>query len=527
MAYGDIKLFTIEWTSASVSSLYKNYPIKKKYKQTIVTNSPSWPDSYTLYSDTKYWFPFTDVAISDENHIEYNENDEFTFDISNYVRKSKAASPARNKQETSAIQPGTRVIFANDIYQSLTNQFKWADTGFSEESNPYTTESIPLWKRMSDASSTPIYFWYHPFLRRFFPIEQKPEISVLPFSDNFNESKWESFIGDATEINLENFTARQIQELVSTGVPFSGATQVIENLDSIVKRSLSGERVPGSWSADGRFETIAPFIDDERLYPKDTGFESSSTTSVKVTRRVRSGVVTGGGSTGEFGVFSVDKPQMIQYYTKSDGSTASTPERFVFDYRPNNVTYSNIGSEWTEIERVNNTPYIDFKNFRLMKINFDFVVGDANNLYTSIDAKLKRLRTMAMRPEPVIFLGFDSMFQEQIIVPTMTGGSGIVFAIVELQITSAQRSRAGDGSAPPTLGDVPSGSINRATVSMTIQELPLEGPQLIVLPKPPKDIPQIPPPPTTTDEPCINLLSAGVATSPDGKAVTRCTPPAE
>ena len=522
MAYGDIKLFTIEWTSASVASLYKNYPIKKKFKQTVVTNSPTWPDSYTLHSNTKYWFPFVDVEISDENHIEYETNDEYTFDIDNYIRKSQNVSPARNKQEVSVIQPGTRVIFANDIYQSLDNKFKWADTGFAEDKNPYSGESIPLWRRMSDTSSTPVYFWYHPLLRRFFPIEQKPEISELPFTETFNESKWESFIGDATEINLDNFTARQIQELASTGVPFAGATQVIENLDNLTVRSLTGDKVPGSWSADGRFEALTPFVDDERLYLKDSGFESRSATSVKVTRRVKSGAITGGSSTGEFGVFSVDRPQMLQYYTKPDGSTSSTPARFTFDYRPNNVTYSNIGSEWTEIERVNNTPYIDFKNFRLMKINFDFVVGDPNNLYTSIDKKLQLLRTMAMRPEPVLFLGFDAMFQEQIIVPSMTGGSGIVFAIVELQISSAQRSRAGDGTAPPTLGDVPPGSINRATVSMTIQELPLEGPNLIVMPKPPKDIPQVPPPPTTGEEPCVNRYSSGVRLSPDGTPLNDC-----
>lgn len=522
MSYGDIKLFTVEWTSASVSSLYPKYPVKKKFKQTVVTNTPTYPDSYTLYSNTKYWFPFTDVDISDENHIEYSDGDEYTFDISSYVRKPQSVSPARNKQEVSLMPTGTRVIFANDIYQSLDAKFKWQDTGFDESKNPYSGESIPLWRRMSDTSASPIYFWYHPLLRRFFPIEQKPEISELPFIESFNESKWESFIGDGTEINLENFTARQIQELASTGVPFNGATQVIENLDNIVMRSLSGESVPGSWSADGRFEALTPFIDDEKGYAKDTGFQSESTTSVKVTRRISSGAITGGGSTGEFGAFSVDRPQMLQYYTKPDGSTSSTPDRFVFDYRPNNVTYSNLGSEWTEIERVNNTPFIDFKNFRLMKINFDFVIGDQNNLYTSIDKKLKLIRTMAMRPEPVLFLGFDSMFQEQIIVPTMTGGTGIVFAIVELQITSAQRSRAGDGTAPPTLGDVPPGSINRATISMTIQELPLEGPNLIVLPRPPKDIPQIPPPPTTEDEPCINRYSSGVRVGPGSQPLSDC-----
>jgi len=128
-----------------------------------------------------------------------------------------------------------------------------------------------------------------------------------------------------------------------------------------------------------------------------------------------------------------------------------------------------------------------------------------------------------MRPQPVTFLGFDAMFQEQIIVPHLTGGSGIVFAIVDLSITSAQRSRSGDGSLPPSRADVPPGSINRATVNMTIQELPLEGPNLIVMPRPPKDIPQVPPPPTT-DSTCVNRWTTDTTQGPNGEPQTDCPP---
>ena len=525
MSYGNIQLFTVGWTKRDSASLYKNYPIKKKYKQTIVTNTPEWPNSYTLYEQQSYWFPFEDVKLSDENHVPYTEGDEYTFDIEKYVKAKQAAIPAPNKQIVARIETGTRVIFANDIYQSLEAKFNWKDTGFPDDQNPYDKSSIPLWKRMSDNSSAPSYFWYHPLLRRFFPLADKPELKELPLSSTFDESKWDAFIGDATEINLENFTARQIQELVSTGVPFDGATQVIKNLDLTTSRALSGEQVPGSWSREGRFQSIMP---DEMLeYGADNGTESSPSTTVKVTRRIKTGLIGGDGSSGEFGRFSVDKPQMLQYYKNPDGSTSRFPARFVFDYRPNNVTYSNIGSEWTEIERVNNTPYVDFKNFRLMKINFEFVIGDSNNLYTSIDNKLKELRKMAMRPEPVTFLGFDAMFQEQIIVPKLTGGSGIVFAIVELQITSAQRTRSGDGSAPPTLGDIPVGSINRATVNMTIQELPLEGPNLIVMPRPPKDIPQVPPPPGEKEPPCVARFSSGVKMGAEAATASDCPPVTE
>lgn len=518
MAYGDIKLFTVEHTSSSVGSLFPNYPIKQKFKQTIFTPSPTFPNSYTLHSSIYYWFPFDEITQSDENHIVYNDDDEFSFDNEKYKIAAKAAAPAINKQKASYIIPGTRVIFANDIYISLDINFKWSKTEFKEQDNPYTTDLIPIWRRLSDTSSSPVSFWYHPLLRRFYSLSDNLKSSILPTSEDFDESKWESFTGDATEINLSNFTVRQIQELVSTGLPFDGATQIIEKNDSLSMRSINGQGGSGSYSSDGRF---IPLAEDEMLKGYDPGIPKNTAT-VTVTRRVRTGLI--GGSSGDAGDFSVDKPQMIQYYKNESGTTVPVPTRFEFDYRPNLITYSDIGANWSEIDRVNNTPYIDFKNYKLMKINFEFVIGDSNTLFTSIDSKLKMLRVMAMRPEPVLFLGFDSMFQEQIIVPTMSGGSGIVFAIIDLSITSIQRVRGADGSS---FENSSLGNINRATVNMTIQELPLEGPNIIVMPKPNKDTPQVPPPPTTDQDPCIVKLSRSVRIGTSGAVEQDCPPPAE
>jgi hypothetical protein len=115
-----------------------------------------------------------------------------------------------------------------------------------------------------------------------------------------------------------------------------------------------------------------------------------------------------------------------------------------------------------------------------MKISFEFVVGDNTNLMTSCDDELKMLRQMATRPESVIFLGMDKMFTEQLIYPSWTGGSGIEFAIVDLTINSVQRVQQ-----PPDANSSssPRGEIARATCNITMQELPLEGPNLIVLPR--------------------------------------------
>jgi hypothetical protein len=189
------------------------------------------------------------------------------------------------------------------------------------------------------------------------------------------------------------------------------------------------------------------------------------------------------GAEGEGGAGSSDRPQMVQVYTNPDGTLSSVPARFEFSYRPNSVNYSNIGSEWTEIARVNNSPLLDFRSFKLMKISFEFLVGDNNNIFTSCDEQLRTLRTMALRPFPVTFLGFDAMFGERLVYPSFSGGSGIEFAIVDMSIVSVQRARADAGA----FGQTPTGEINRATVSLTLQELPKEVQSLIQLPKLPRD----------------------------------------
>ena len=185
-----------------------------------------------------------------------------------------------------------------------------------------------------------------------------------------------------------------------------------------------------------------------------------------------------------------------------------------------------MGSEWSEIDRVNNTPFVDFRNFKLMKISFEFIVGDSNNLFTSCDDQIALLRKMAMRPEPVIFLGFDQMFNEQMTYPTVSGGSGVEFAIVDMSINSIQRTRvASSGGSDQNIS--PNGNINRATVSMTLQELPINKQQLYKLPKLAPDI-VIPKIPTTTKDTCKKSISGadfqkqfGVSRKDYCKAVTK------
>jgi hypothetical protein len=89
---------------------------------------------------------------------------------------------------------------------------------------------------------------------------------------------------------------------------------------------------------------------------------------------------------------------------------------------------------------------------------------------------------MSARPYPVILYGFDDLLINANPF-SMSTGAGVQFFIQELTISSLIRTSTG--------------AINRATCSMTLQEVPIEYINIISLPKlVPGEI--ITPPPTTT-----------------------------
>ena len=321
--------------------------------------------------------------------------------------------------------------------------------------------------------------------------------------------KWEKFTGEARDLTLENFTKAQIKSLEMQGFSKTEAESIVNSNDQTVE---NGKRPVVS-----KTKTNAKGKEGSNAGPPDRGTNTAPTVSI-----IKKAIV---GAYGEASSITAN-PQMVQIYRGEDGNYKTAPDRFIFTYRPNNISYSNMGSEWSEIDRVNNTPFVDFRNFKLMKISFEFIVGDSNNLFTSCDDQIALLRKMAMRPEPVIFLGFDQMFNEQMTYPTVSGGSGVEFAIVDMSINSIQRTRvASSGGSDQNIS--PNGNINRATVSMTLQELPINKQQLYKLPKLAPDI-VIPKIPTTTKDTCKKSISGadfqkqfGVSRKDYCKAVTK------
>ena len=160
-------------------------------------------------------------------------------------------------------------------------------------------------------------------------------------------------------------------------------------------------------------------------------------------------------------------PAIMKQVTASGTPSLS----YEFIHKPNQISYSNIGSEWSTIERSANRALINWKAYKLMQITFEFLVApdlsgtlddaeDEGVIKYSVDSQLRTLRNMAADPIPVVFSGFDDMFRNSL-DSQVTGGSGVEFVIADFSITSSYRTSTGE--------------INRATCQITLQETPAKS----------------------------------------------------
>ena len=184
----------------------------------------------------------------------------------------------------------------------------------------------------------------------------------------------------------------------------------------------------------------------------------------------------------------VGQPELVQTYEAygEDGQVVgdTPPRRFVFPFVPREVTYSGIGTQWTEIPRSGNYPIVDWTGFNLLKISFNFDIVDTRyenvsgfGLHYSCEDEITKLRKMAQTPYPVTFLNMDKFMTDEVRWPLLTSGRGIEFVIADFSVTAIQRTGGGGEKA----GTVPN-QISRATCSMTLQEIPIENVDIVQMP---------------------------------------------
>lgn len=473
MSYGALLYVTVGYTETDNASQRKGYPIKKKYKQNENTQNPRFPADYTQVDTKLYWLPFLNVAVNDSNYIEYTAGDEYGWsdDQARRAPQIPFSNPRTPKYDDFPINH--KIVYAGDIYVATRYTFDWGLSKFSLDKNPYKGSIIRKWRKFTDTGQGWVQYWYHPLLKRFYVLEDIDEITELPDFDEPTQTRWDTFVGDARDMNLNNFTFARIRELVSTGSSSTAAEALVLSIE----RAATGARPEPVTTPRGRLATQVT-----GAFSVNTQASSQTGTSPNVPS---------------------NSPKMIQRQATNASGPKTILDTFVFNLRPNNVSYSNIGVTWTEIDRVNNFPLVDFRNNKLMKISFEFVIENQelgiSSLYESCEEKLQQLQRMANRPELVVFTNFDSLFGEAAIY-SPTQANYREWAIVEMSINSVQRTPSGSQSQI--------GSISRAVVNMTIQEVRLTRDQVIFMPKLRK-VPQVPDIPGTGTEtpPCVRVFT--------------------
>jgi hypothetical protein len=194
------------------------------------------------------------------------------------------------------------------------------------------------------------------------------------------------------------------------------------------------------------------------------------------------------------------KPRMTQRFTQDPSKIVdqasnkdrdfTVTETFMFPYIPQNIRYSDIGSQWQEIPRALNTSFVDWVGYKLMKVSMDFLVTEkmqvgsittpnvvSDGLFNSVGAQLDTLRRMATNKHPVTLEGLDDILSVQMARSRSGSGRGLEFVIQDLNITAGRRTVDMDTG----LATNPS-NIAAAQVSLTLQEIPIETVTIVKLP---------------------------------------------
>ena len=240
---------------------------------------------------------------------------------------------------------------------------------------------------------------------------------------------------------------------------------------------------------DPLYISFTAVLDATKAMPSGNTNQNESNSDSNATKTIRINVVRGlpGYRPNTRPTASVTgQPELVQTYAVSTDGVWGTaePRSFVFPFVPKEVTYSGIGTQWTEIPRSGNYPIVDWTGFNLLKISFNFDIVNMDyegkqgfGLNYSCEGQITKLREMAQTPYPVTFLNMDKFMTNEVRWPLLTSGRGVEFVINEFSVTAVQRTGGGilkDGSD--------ANQISRATCSMTLQEIPIETLDIVQMP---------------------------------------------
>lgn len=167
--------------------------------------------------------------------------------------------------------------------------------------------------------------------------------------------------------------------------------------------------------------------------------------------------------------------------------------QYPFRYPPTNVQFDSLAPEWVEVERPGFVPIVGLRQYRLMRVQFEFLVTNSfDGIWYSVDDELMLLRQMASSTAPIFFQSMDKLLTVPVNLPgsNRRNSSGLFFRIVDLNISSLRRNTKNE--------------ITAAQCAITLQEdfeLAIKAVSMPAINYPPILKPRVPAAKKTTD-PC-------------------------
>lgn len=115
---------------------------------------------------------------------------------------------------------------------------------------------------------------------------------------------------------------------------------------------------------------------------------------------------------------------------------------YVFKYPPTNVQFENLSPEYAEVERPGLVPLIGLRQYKLMRLQFEFLVANPfDGIWYPVDGDLLALREIANNPGPIYFNGMDNFLGTGFVLPgnNRDNASGAFFRIVDFSVNSLRR----------------------------------------------------------------------------------------
>jgi hypothetical protein len=125
----------------------------------------------------------------------------------------------------------------------------------------------------------------------------------------------------------------------------------------------------------------------------------------------------------------------IMNVVKKQGEPDIPP--FVFPFTPQQVEYSNLSPEISEISRPGKAPIVAFTRYRAKQISFRFLIAVRNDgLFISVDESIEQLQRIINSTRTVYFTNLDKQITNSL---TTGNTNGIFWTVIDFSLSSIRR----------------------------------------------------------------------------------------